>query len=714
MKPNRHLRVTPFDEEDVLTGQLQSGSSPYQQLSTAVERLIARARTWLLGQQQTDGHWVGELEGDTILESEYILLLAFLDQHASETARKAAQYILRQQLPDGGWAIYPGGGVDISASVKAYFALKLTGHDPSAAPMQRARAAIMGHGGADAVNSFTRFYLALLGQISYKQCPAVPVEILLLPSWAPINLFKVSAWSRTIIVPLSIMSACEPMTELEERLGISELFSRPPDEWPPLRCPGHTGGAGIFSWDRFFRSVDRTLKFFTRRRWLPFRKRALKVAEKWVVDRFAGSEGLGAIFPPMIWSIVALRCLGYRDDSPEVKYCHRHLQGLLIEEDDTIRLQPCKSPVWDTAISLRALAASGLEPRHAAARRAVDWLLSQEVRRRGDWSQTVAAEPGGWSFEYANEFYPDVDDTIMVVMALHSQMGTAQNATGPLPANLQWIDQTTVANPSEARQRISTLDQLAAASERALNWVLALQNRDGGWGAFDRSNDHEFLCHVPFADHNAMIDPSTPDLTGRVLEMLGQLGRRVGDPVVDSAVAYMRHTQEVDGSWFGRWGVNYIYGTWQALAGLAAVGVTFDDSVMVAGADWLLAYQQLCGGWGESPDSYALPHLRGQGPTTASQTAWALLGLIAAGLARHPATARGVRHLLRTQREDGTWAEPEFTGTGFPQVFYLRYHLYPIYFPLLAVSQWTTAARDEENSAAADDAQALAPAVDSN
>ncbi len=696
MKPNRQTRVAPFDEQDVLTGQLQPGTSVYQQLSAALGRAISRTGKWLLDRQQADGHWVGELQGDTILESEYILLLAFLGRHESETARKAAQYILSEQLAEGGWAIYPGGGVDVSASVKAYFALKLTGHDPSAAPMQRARAAIMAHGGADTVNSFTRFYLALLGQISYEQCPAVPVEAILLPSWAPINLFKVSAWSRTIIVPLSIMSACEPVAKLDPRLGISELFLKPPDKWPPLRCPGHSGGTGMLSWDRFFRGVDSTLKFFTRRGWLPFRKRALRVAERWVVDRLDGSAGLGAIFPPMVWSIVALRCLGYRDDSHEVKYCHQHLQGLAIEEDDTIRLQPCKCPIWDTAISLRALAASGLEPKHAAARRAVDWLLDKEVRRRGDWSQTVTAEPGGWCFQYANEFYPDVDDTTMAMMALRSQMETAQNLSGSLPSSLRWLDQTTVASPSEARQRIATIDRLAAASGRALDWVLALQNRDGGWGAFDRDNNHEFLCHVPFADHNAMIDPSTPDLTGRVLEMLGQLGRRVGDPVVDAAVAYMRRTQEADGSWFGRWGVNYIYGTWQALVGLAAVGVTSDDSAMMTGANWLLAHQQPSGGWGESPDSYAQPHLRGQGPTTASQTAWAVLGLIAAGLACHPATARGVRYLLRTQSEDGTWKESEFTGTGFPQVFYLRYQLYPIYFPLLALSQWTAAARDDQ------------------
>ncbi len=709
MKPNRYKRVVLSDDE--LSSQPAEADSRYgESLLAPLDRAVRRTRHWLIHRQHADGHWCGELEGDTILESEYILLLAFLGRHDTPVARKAAQYILQQQLAVGGWTTYPGGRVDISASVKAYFALKLTGADPSCEPMQRARAAILAHGGADAVNSFTRFYLALLGQISYEQCPAVPPEALLLPHWAPINLYKVSAWSRTIIVPLSIMSAYQPVARLEPRHGISELFLKPSDAWPPLRCPGQTGGTGRFSWDRFFRSVDRGLKFCQRRGWLPLRKRALAAAERWMLERFEDSEGLGAIFPPIIWSIVALKCLGYDDDSPQVAYCHRHLEGLFLEEADTIRLQPCKSPVWDTAITLRALTAGGLEPEHAASRRAVGWLLSQEVRRRGDWSHNVKAEPAGWCFEYANAFYPDVDDTIMVVMALNSQLEGARAVDAPRLAGAQLIGHTAVASAGEARQRVAMLDRLAAARARALDWVLAMQNRDGGWGAFDRDNDHEFLCHVPFADHNAMIDPSTPDMTGRVLEMLSEFGRRVGDPLVDRAVAYIRGAKQADGSWFGRWGVNYIYGTWQALVGLTAVGLKPDDPSVVGGVNWLLSYQQPSGGWGESPDSYAEPHLRGQGPATASQTAWALLGLIAAGNARSPAVEAGVRYLLSKQREDGTWDETEFTGTGFPQVFYLRYHYYPIYFPLLALSQWAAAHRNGSPAAT----RARASSIDAN
>jgi squalene-hopene/tetraprenyl-beta-curcumene cyclase len=696
MNLDPHARVVPFH------GEPSGSSNPasrHEQLAADATGAVARTRDWLLDEQHADGHWVAELEGDTILESEYILLLAFLGEHTGETARQAARYILAAQLDQGGWTTYPGGPVDVSASVKAYFALKLTGHDPSSAPMQRARRAILARGGADVVNSFTRFYLALLGQISYEQCPAVPPEALLLPAWCPINLYRVSAWSRTIIVPLSIISASQPVAQLDPRLHISELFLKPPADWPPLRCPGQVQATGPLSWDRFFRLLDRAIKFFQRHGWTPLRPRALAKAEKWMVERFAASEGLGAIFPPMIWSTIALRCLGYADDSPEMKYCRRQLDGLAIEENGAVRLQPCKSPVWDTAITLRALTVGGLELSNPAAQRAVEWLLAREIRRRGDWASTVQAEPGGWCFEYANEFYPDIDDTVMVMMALAGQVEPLAAPNGAPSAEVQLVDQATSTSGSEARRRVALVDALAAASGRAMNWVLAMQNRDGGWGAFDRDNDHEFLCHVPFADHNAMIDPSTPDLTGRVLEMLGQLGRRVGDGAVDRAVAYMRRSQQADGSWFGRWGVNYIYGTWQALVGLAAVGLKPHDEAIVRGANWLLAHQQPAGGWGESPDSYAQPHLRGQGPATASQTAWAVMGLVAAGHARTSAVARGIEYLVSRQRDDGTWHETEFTGTGFPQVFYLRYHYYPIYFPLLALAYWT-AARDGEPAGA--------------
>jgi squalene-hopene/tetraprenyl-beta-curcumene cyclase len=701
MNRTQQVRVLPREGQDDQPEAAADDGCALRALISPVRRAIGRTRHWLLCEQHDDGHWCAELEGDTILESETILLLAYLGREKSELAQRAAEYLIDQQLPEGGWAMYPGGGIEISGSVKAYFALKLTGHDPSAEYMQRARKAILSHGGADAVNSYTRFYLALLGQISYEQCPAVPPEVVLLPKWFPVNLNAVSAWSRTIIVPLSIVWALRPVRRIEPKMGIRELFLREPECWPPLRCPGLKGGTGLFSWDRFFRTVDGLFKWCQRRRWLPFRRRALAAAEQWMRERFQNSDGLGAIYPPLVWSILALKSLGYADDSPEMRECQKQLDDLVLHDDEegTSRLQPCKSPVWDTAIVLRALSASGLRPERPEMRQAVNWLLQKQIACRGDWAATVAAEPGGWCFEYNNDFYPDVDDTCMVLMALRTQFDEPP-AGETLPPELRLVGD----DEEDEQSHIVTMSETAEAIDRGLQWMLAMQNKDGGWGAFDRDNNREFLCHVPFADHNAMVDPSTPDVTGRVLESLAKLGLRVGHPAVDRAVAYVRRTQEPDGSWFGRWGVNYIYGTWQAMVGLAAVGVPADDRTIVAGANWLLSHQQECGGWGESPRTYEHPHLRGQGRVTASQTAWAVLGLLAAGLEEHPAVTRAVRYLADAQESDGTWEEEEFTGTGFPRVFYLRYHYYRIYFPLLALAQWAVkvdplVAREPETAA---------------
>jgi len=676
------------------------------ELGTQLDESIARTSAWLWSRQHADGHWCAELEGDTILESEYILLLAWLGKEKSSIARKAAAYMLKQQLPDGGWAMYPGGKLEISQSVKAYFALKLTGHDPKAPYMQKARAAIREAGGADAVNSFTRFYLALLGQISYDHCPAVPPELVLLPRWSPVNLYRMSAWSRTIVVPLAIMWAHRPCRQVPPEVGIADLFLKQPADWPELRCPGLEADAGWFSWDRFFRRVDYTLKWCERRSVRPLRKVALRKAEKWMTDRFAHSDGLGAIFPPIIWSIVALKCLGYRDDSPELRYNFEQLAALTIEEKETARLQPCLSPVWDTVITLRALAAAGANLDETRTATAIDWLLSKEVTRPGDWSKNVSAAPGGWFFEYHNEFYPDVDDSIMAMIALHEVLGDELVEAAGMPAFKPGVGNLLREDSSPATPRLTSLPNwddsldegetisqnrrrwLIGACERARRWVLAMQNRDGGWGAFDKDNDSEFLCRIPFADHNAMIDPSTPDLTGRVLEALARWGGRRGQLPVEKAIRYLRRTQQADGSWFGRWGVNYIYGTWQAIVGLTAIGVPASDEMVQWGVNWLLEHQQACGGWGESADTYEQPELCGQGPVTASQTAWALLGLLAAGLDDHPAVQRGIRYLLDTQSPDGSWDEQEYTGTGFPRVFYLKYHYYPIYFPLLALAQW--------------------------
>jgi squalene-hopene/tetraprenyl-beta-curcumene cyclase len=624
-----------------------------------VRRALDRARRRLLSLQRPDGHWRGELQGDTILESEYVLLMAFLGREDEDHCRRAANYVLDQQRSDGSWSNYPDGPLELSVSVKAYLALKLTGHDPEAPYMRRARAAIRAAGGAAAVNSFTRFYLALLGQLPYDNCPSVPVELSLLPRWFYVNLYAMSSWTRTIVVPLSIFSAHKPTRRLPPEKGIAELFLRPPETplWPapPARR--------LLSWSNVFLAADFLYK--TAERWgllKPFRGIAVRRAAAWMRERFADSDGLGAIFPPMIYTVVALRCLGVADDDPEMCWALKQLDDLMIEEGDTIRLEPCFSPVWDTALSLNALADAGLGDAHPAAARAADWLLAREVRRTGDWSvSNPGLEPAGWFFEYANGFYPDTDDTAMVLMAL-AKTGRALKADG------------------------------RPAAERGIRWLLGMQNRDGGWAAFDRDINREVLTRVPFADHNAMLDPSCPDITARVLEALGHYGFGVGQPQVQRALAFLRRTQDPRGCWPGRWGVNYLYGTWQVLAGLRSIGFDMQDPMVRRAVAWLESVQQPGGGWGESCRSYDDPSLAGVGTPTASQTAWALLALLAAGEEDAAAVRAGIGYLVSAQEADGNWSEEPFTGTGFPKVFYLKYHLYRLYFPLMALARYARGA----------------------
>jgi squalene-hopene/tetraprenyl-beta-curcumene cyclase len=618
-----------------------------------VGNAVSAAQRYLLSIQEPDGHWCGELEGDTILESEYILTLHLLGRTGELRVKKAAEHLRRKQLREGGWAIYEGGPAEVSASVKAYFALKLAGDEPDAPHMARARQIIRRLGGIEATNSFTRIYLSIFGQWDWEDCPAVPPELVLLPDWFPFNLYKMSSWSRTIVVPLAVIWAHRPSCKVPQRAGIAELRTGV----TPAR-KSCSSSREVF-WGMFFTVVDRLLKAVEDTSLLPWRKKALEVCEKWIHDRLVKSDGLGAIFPPIINTIIAFRSLGYALDDPRLVAQVKELEELELEDEDTLHVQPCFSPVWDTAIAIVGLRASGVAADDPAIQRAAQWLLDREVRAAGDWKvRNPEGEPGGWYFEYANEFYPDTDDTAEVLTAL---------------AEARF--------PGEAEDK-----SRAEAIERGRRWMLTMQNRDGGWGAFDKGCDNEIFTLIPFADHNAMIDPSCEDITGRALEAFHNMGDRPDHPAVKNAVAFLQGTQEPDGTWYGRWGCNYLYGTWLVLRGLHAAGVDLSAERYQRAGKWIRAHQNADGGWGELPRSYEDPATKGIGPSTPSQTAWALMALFALGDTSSEGVRRGIDYLLRVQQYDGSWKDAHWTGTGFPKVFYLRYHLYATYFPLWTLS----------------------------
>jgi squalene-hopene/tetraprenyl-beta-curcumene cyclase len=518
--------------------------------------------------------------------------------------------------------------------------------------MERARARVLQLGGLESTNSYTRFYLALVGAVGWEMAPAIPPELMLLPSWFAINIYEMSSWTRGIVIPLAILYAHKPEWKLREPVSIDELFRD-----CSAKATAFAWGDRFFSWRNFFLALDRALKVYERVPWKPLRQRALRQAQSWLLEHLERSDGLGAIYPAMMNAVFALVALGYSPDDPLTAREIGQLAAYEIEDEETIRLQPCISPVWDTAIAMVALEEAGLAPDHPALVRAAEWLLKNQVLGSGDWQvKNRKARPGGWVFEFRNDFYPDVDDTAFVLMAL---------------------------------QRVDFPDRrrLKAAAQCGVNWLLSMQNRDGGWGAFDNNNDRQLLTEIPFADHNAMIDPSSADVTARVLECLGRNGWSVNHPAVKRGVEYLTREQTPDGSWYGRWGVNYVYGTSGVLRALETIALSARDYCQRAVA-WLRAVQNADGGFGESIASYYDPKLKGQGASTPSQTAWGLIGLLAAADKDDPAVTQAVGHLLEQQNTDGSWDEQEFTGTGFPGVFYLKYHLYRNYFPLYALSRY--------------------------
>jgi squalene-hopene/tetraprenyl-beta-curcumene cyclase len=622
---------------------------------------IEAARRHLFSLQHEDGYWCGELEADTTLESDYIAIHTLLGTGNRRRMEMAVPEIICHQNEDGGWPIYHGGPSNISASVKAYFALKLMGYKADHRVLARARRKILDLGGVTECNTFTKIYLCFLGQYDWEAVPAVPPEIVLFPNWFWFNIYEISSWSRAILVPLSVAFAKKPFKKIPAEMGIEELFvggrygNHLHLKWNPQKI----------SWRNFFLVLNRIVHFCERFNIRPLRKLALKRAEQWMLDRFEKSDGLGAIYPGIVNSIVALRCLGYSTDDPQLIRALDEFEKLGIEEpgipdhsQPSFRMAPCYSPVWDTAYAMFALGESGVPNDDPRMLRAADWILSKEVRHKGDWAVKVRdVAPGGWYFEFNNEFYPDVDDSAMVLLGLDK-----------------------VHDPRERYQH--------EVCQRALNWIMAMQCKNGGWASFDKDNTRMVFQYVPFADHNAMLDPPTVDITGRVLEMLATYGYSKNDPAIRKAIQFILSEQETDGSWFGRWGVNYVYGTMQVLRGLQAIGIDHHEPYIQQAAEWLRMVQNSDGGWGESCGSYDDPTTRGIGPSTPSQTAWAVMGLLAAGDTRSESVQRGILYLLKTQRADGSWDEQEYTGTGFARVFYLAYHLYRDYFPLIALSTY--------------------------
>jgi squalene-hopene/tetraprenyl-beta-curcumene cyclase len=617
---------------------------------------IDSATKALLACQHADGHFLFELEADATVPAEYVLLRHYLGEPVDAALEAGiAAYLRRIQGAHGGWPLFADGAFDMSATVKAYFALKMVGDSPQAEHMRRAREAVRLRGGAERSNVFTRCLLALYGIVPWRAVPVMPVEIMLLPKWFPFHLDKISYWSRTVIVPLLVLMAKKPRARNLKEITVAELLLEPPRQLGSTpKAPQQKA-----SWFWFFRVVDDVLR--AAEPWFPqrLRVRAIDRAVAWVDERLNGEDGLGAILPAMANSVMMYDALGVPAEDPRRAIARQSIDKLLAVHDEETYCQPCVSPVWDTGLACHALLEVGGGRALAEAKRGLDWLIPKQILDlRGDWvAQRPNVRPGGWAFQYANAHYPDVDDTAVVAMAFDRMRETGQG-------------------------------NYAGAIDRAREWIVGMQSVNGGWGAFDADNEYYYLNNIPFADHGALLDPPTEDVSARCLSMLAQLGD-TKSASAERALAYLRRNQRPDGSWYGRWGMNYIYGTWSVLCALNAAGVAPEAPEMRRAVEWLAAIQNTDGGWGEDGSSYKLDyHGYEAAPSTASQTAWAVLGLIAAGALDHPAVARGVKYLAETQGAEGYWTEPRYTATGFPRVFYLRYHGYAKYFPLWALARY--------------------------
>ncbi len=623
-----------------------------------LDEAIRRSQDFLLKEQKPEGYWVGELMVDSTLVADTLAYHYWNGKVDPDWQRKAVHHIFSLQLPSGGWNIYHGGPAEVNATIKAYLALKLAGIPVTDPRMLRARQMALSLGGVPRMNTFSKLYLALLGLYPWRFVPTIPCEVILIGKWFYVNFNEMSSWSRSMLVPLSIINHFKPTRPLKKNITLDELYP----EGFHARDLMLARDPQRFTWRNFFLWLDKLHKFaekFAQLNIHPFRKRALKKAEQWMLERFEGSDGLAAIFPAMLNSLIALKALGYPDDHPQILRAEHELKKLEHETENSVRIEPCLSPVWDSAIIAIALHESGLPSDHPALKRCCEWLMDREIRFRGDWKykNPTDVEPSGWVFEFNNKWNPDVDDTAMVLLALRK-----------IPTD----------DPTRR-------DECFA---RGLNWTLTFQCKDGGWAAFDKDCTKSILEKVPFADHNAMLDPECVDITARILELLGYENFSTENPQIQEALAFIQQRQEEDGSWYGRWGVNYVYGTWQVLRGLRALGLNMHEPWLLKARDWLESTQQEDGGWGERCDTYDDPVFKGQGPTTPSQSAWAVMGLCAFDDPNRPSVQRGIEYLTRIQNPDGSWPELETTGTGFPRVFYLKYDMYRNSWPLLALATY--------------------------
>jgi squalene-hopene/tetraprenyl-beta-curcumene cyclase len=624
-----------------------------------LRRVIQRAQQHLLERQHSEGYWRANLFANTNIEANAIVVYQVLGRGNSPKIARFARHILSEQLPDGGWPEYRYGPSALTATVRAYLALKLAGLSVDDERLRRARRRIDALGGIHRINSYAKFNLALLGQYDWDDVAPIPPELVLMPSFSPVSIYRMAGWTRAVIVPMSIVWALRPRFPCPPNGGVEELFS-------DSRAPVPSSGRG---W--LIRLLRRGARGALKRAPLALREYALRRAERWMLEHCEGSDGLGAILVGMMSAIIAMKSLGYSDSDSRLAEQVRHFEALEVDSGDSLRTQLCLSPVWDTAIATIGLTDSGLPARSDPIVRAVEWLTRKEIRRPGDWRVANPRGPlSGWAFEFENPFYPDVDDTAMVLLALQRAELAA----------------------SSSRDR-------DAALERGTAWLLSMQCRNGGWGAYDKDNTSELLNRLPFADHRAMIDPPTADITGRVLEVLGTRGYRRHHPAVERALSFLGSEQASDGSWLGRWGVNYLYGTWQVLAGMAAVKADLRASSVQRAVRWLKSVQHADGGWGETCASYYDEKEKGRGPSTPSQTSWALMALMAAGLHDDTSVQRGVRYLLETQRADGGWDEDVETGTAIPGLLYFSYTLYRDAFPLWALGRYQSAARESRGVA---------------